>query len=75
MSGPIIGKWIMTFGAMLIAVGALFYFGILPGKLGHLPGDINLRREGYSVTIPLVTCIVISIILTIVLNLLFRMKR
>jgi len=75
MSGAIMGKWIMVFGAMMIAVGALFYFGLLPGKLGHLPGDINLRREGYNVSVPIVTCVVISIILTIVLNLLFRMKR
>jgi hypothetical protein len=75
MPGTLIGKWLMIFGAVVIFTGILFYYGILPGKLGHLPGDINMRREGYSVHIPIITFLVISIVLTIILNLLFRIKR
>jgi hypothetical protein len=75
MPGPIIGKWLMLFGCVVITLGALFYFGLLPGKLGQLPGDINIRREGYSVHIPIVTLLIISIVLTIILNLIFRIRR
>lgn len=75
MPGAVIGKWLMIFGVAAVVTGLLFYLGLLPGKLGQLPGDINVRREGYSVHIPIVTFLIISIILTIVLNLLFRIKR
>ena len=75
MPGPLIGKWMIVFGAVVIAIGTLFYFGLLPGKLGQLPGDINVRREGYGIHIPIITCIIVSIVLTIVINLLLRIKR
>jgi hypothetical protein len=75
MTSMIIGKWLIIFGAVMIVTGILFYMGLLPGKLGHLPGDINVRRDGYSVHFPIVTMIIISIVLTVVLNLLIRIKR
>ena len=41
--------------------------------LGHLPGDISFTRGNTSFSFPIVTCILISVILTIVLNLFFRL--
>ncbi|MCE5230451.1 DUF2905 domain-containing protein [bacterium] len=64
---------LMSFGAILLVAGALLYLAAkfnLP--LGRLPGDINLHGKGWSVSIPLMTCIILSILLTIILNLFFR---
>ncbi|MCC5875154.1 MAG: DUF2905 domain-containing protein [Candidatus Sumerlaeia bacterium] len=47
---------------------------LLAGKLGFrgFPGDIRVEREGMGIYFPVVTCIVISIILTVVINLFGR---
>jgi hypothetical protein len=43
--------------------------------LGRLPGDVRIRGEGWSFYFPVVTCIVISIVLTVLLNLVFWFSR
>jgi hypothetical protein len=75
MPGPIIGKWLIIFGVILAAVGALFYFGLLPGKLGQMPGDINVKRDGYSIHILIGTGIILSIIITLLLNIILRIRH
>ena len=75
MVGTEIGKFLLIFGAIIIAAGALFYFGLLPGKLGQLPGDINVKRNGFSVHFLIGTSIILSIVLTLILNLIFRMRQ
>lgn len=66
-------------GRVLIVVGLLIaasgLFLLLVGRvpfLGRLPGDIAIQRGNWSVYFPIVTCIVLSIALTIVLNLFAR---
>jgi len=66
------GKTLMLFGAIMMAVGALLYFGGKIPWLGRLPGDIHIERENFSFYFPIVTSILLSIILTIVLNLFGR---
>lgn len=63
-----IGRILITFGIILVVVGLLSY--VFP--LFRLPGDISFRREGFSFHFPIVTSIVISIVLTILINLFFR---
>lgn len=64
-------KIIIIFGIILILIGLIFYlFDKLP--LFKLPGDIVIKRRNYTIYIPFATMIVISIILTIILNLIFR---
>jgi hypothetical protein len=46
---------------------------MLFGRL-HLPGDIVIRRGNLTVYAPLATCLLLSVILTVVLNLLFRAR-
>jgi len=62
----------MIFGALLLAVGAFFYFGGRLFPLGQLPGDFHFGGENWSVHFPLATCAIISIVLSLLLNLFFR---
>ena len=67
-----IGKILVISGLALVAVGALLWSGFGRGWLGHLPGDIHFERGGFGLSFPIVTCILISVILTIILNLFRR---
>ena len=66
-------RWFIIAGIILIVVGAILHFapGIL-GWFGKLPGDINIRSENSRVFIPITSMIIISVVLTIVLNLFNR---
>ncbi len=66
-----IGKLIIGIGIVTVIVGLALMLGGKIG-LGRLPGDILIRRGNFTFYFPLVTGIIISIILTIILNLLFR---
>jgi len=62
-----LGKTLIYLGLLLVAVGLILSLaGKLPW-LGHLPGDISIERERWSFYFPLATCIVISVILSLVL--------
>jgi hypothetical protein len=69
------------FGLVLIAIGVIFiiagivlYFSLSVPLLGKLPGDIVIRRDGFTLYIPITTSIVLSAIATLVLYLVSRMK-
>lgn len=65
-----IGKWILVFGVVLVVLGAVILLAESLGlPLGRLPGDIRARGEGWSFSFPVATCIIVSIVLTVVLNL------
>jgi hypothetical protein len=69
---PAAGKLLVFVGAAIALVGALAW--LLPGTLrwmGRLPGDIR----GEHFTFPIVTCLVISAVATVILNLLARLLR
>jgi hypothetical protein len=62
-----LGRTLIYLGVVLIVMGLIFSFaGKLPW-LGHLPGDIYIRRERFTFYFPLATCLLISIIVTLVL--------
>lgn len=68
---PEIGRILLVVGLLIAAVGLLAVLGIrIP--LGELPGAIRIGGERGAIFIPLATMIVISIILTLVVNLLLR---
>ena len=67
-----ISRILVISGVALVAVGlALMYFGEIP-FIGRLPGDITIRGRNWSFYFPIVTCVIISLILTLVLSLFFR---
>jgi hypothetical protein len=66
-----IGKVILTFGLIMVLVGGGL---LLIGKLGlgKLPGDIFFQRGNTTFYFPLATSLIVSLVLTIILNLIFR---
>ena len=66
---PELGKLLVVVGLALAAVGVLLWFGVGKSWLGRLPGDIHYSRGYFSFYFPLVTCIIVSIILTLLLRL------
>lgn len=67
-----IGRTLMVLGLVLVAVGALVSLaGKLPW-LGSLPGDIRIERDGFYFYFPLTTCVVISVVVSLVLYFLRR---
>lgn len=65
------GRTLVVVGLVIAGVGALVW--LLGGLgLGRLPGDFSWRRGGTRVYVPIASSIVVSVVLTIVLNLLIR---
>lgn len=62
----------MLAGLALFAAGAFLYFGGRLDFLGHLPGDIHVSRGNTEFHFPIVTCALVSLIGTLLLNLFFR---
>lgn len=67
-----LGKFLILAGAILLAVGVFIFFGTKIPFLGRLPGDIHIIKKNFSFHFPIVTCIVASIILTIVFNIFMK---
>ena len=71
-----LGKWIVIAGFGLVTLGALLWLAGKAGlPLGRLPGDLRFERENFSVYFPVVTCIILSIILTLLLNIIPRLFK
>lgn len=66
-------KWFIVLGVILLLVGAALQFAPwLFSWFGRLPGDINIKRESVSVFIPITSMILVSLVLTLLLNFLNR---
>ena len=66
-----ISRFLVTLGVAILVVGLLWP---VLGKigLGRLPGDIVIRRDGFSFYFPIVTCLLISVVLSLILWLVNR---
>lgn len=71
-----LGRLLLIFGAVLVALGVLLYFGgRLPLRLGRLPGDIVHRGEHSTIYFPIVTCLILSIGLSLLFWLIGHFRR
>jgi hypothetical protein len=71
-----LGRLLLLAGAILLVLGALFYFGPkLPFRIGRLPGDIIHRGQHGTFYFPLVSCIVISVVASLVVWLINNFRR
>ena len=67
-----IGKLLMLVGVVLLVLGAVLTFiGRIPG-VGRLPGDIVIKRGNFTFFFPVTTCIILSIILSLLFALFSR---
>ena len=67
-----LGRLLILIGVILVVVGAAFLLAPKIPWLGKLPGDISYKRGNFTFYFPLGTCILISIILTLILYLFRR---
>ena len=66
------GKLLIIVGILFVAIGLLLTFAPNIPYLGRLPGDISIKRGNFHFYFPIVTCLLLSIIITILLNLFHR---
>ncbi len=70
-----IGKLLIYVGGGILVLGLLLVLlGKIPG-LGRLPGDILIRRDNVTFYFPLGTMLLLSVVLTVILNLISRLRR
>ena len=67
-----IGKFLVVIGAVIVFLGLVFWGGLAPKWLGRLPGDIRIERGNSAFYFPIVTCIIISIVLSLLLSIFRR---
>jgi magnesium-transporting ATPase (P-type) len=69
-----IGKYIIIIGIIIVVIGViLFFFGDKFHWFGRLPGDIRVEKENFRFYFPLTTMIIISIVLTVLINIIKRL--
>lgn len=69
-----LGKTLVVLGLVVAAIGLVLWSGVGRGWIGRLPGDIHYRRGNFQVYFPIVTCLALSVLLTL-LAWLFRGRR
>lgn len=70
-----LGKLLMLAGGSLLIIGLLLTLSGRFSWIGNLPGDLRWETDGFSVYVPFGTMIVISLLLTVVLNVIVRLLR
>jgi len=69
-----LGKLLILVGIALVILGIFLVSGKGTGWLGKLPGDVRLERPGFSFYFPVATCIVLSVVATLVMWILSRFR-
>jgi hypothetical protein len=64
-----LGRSLIVFGAVIVLIGVLLLFAGKIPFVGRLPGDVVVRRGTFTLYAPLMTGLVLSLLLTLVLNL------
>ncbi len=67
-----IGKLLVLFGTIAVILGLILWSGFAPKWLGRLPGDIRIERAHGGFYFPIVTCIIISIVLSLLFSIFRR---
>jgi len=71
-----LGRMLLIFGAVIVAAGAVLLLGArLPFRLGRLPGDIVYQGRHTTFYFPIVTCLLLSVGLTVLFWLLSLFRR
>jgi hypothetical protein len=66
------GRVLVVIGVITVIAGLLLWTGLAPRWLGRLPGDIRIERGNSAFYFPIVTCIIISVVLSLIFSLFRR---
>lgn len=75
MEPPDLGRLLIVLGIGLVVGGLVLIVGGKIPLLGQLPGDLSFQRDGVTVHLPLATMVLVSLVLTLLLNLAARLFR
>jgi len=64
-----LGRMLLLFGVIFIVLGLVFTFAGKIPWIGRLPGDIRIEKENFSFYFPIATCVILSILLTLLFSL------
>ena len=67
-----LGRMLVYIGVVTVLIGGFFILVAKVPWFGKLPGDFVWRREGLTIYVPLVTMILVSLVLTVLLNIIWR---
>ena len=67
-----LGRLLIYIGTILVILGGLLFLIAKVPWFGRLPGDLVWQREGWTIYFPITTMILVSIVLTIIMNIIFR---
>jgi hypothetical protein len=70
-----LGKFLVMMGAIIALLGLILWTGFAPKWLGRLPGDIRIERGHSAFYFPIVTCIIISIVLSLLFSIFSIFRR
>ena len=70
-----LAKYVIVAGVVLAGIGVLLLLVSKIPFFGHLPGDFLIKRDGFTFYFPLVTMLLLSVIMTIVVNVVIRIFR
>ncbi len=69
---PELGKFLVVIGVLFVLIGAALWSGFGGGWLGRLPGDIRIERGHAAFYFPIVTCLILSLLLSLLFALFRR---
>ena len=69
-----LGRGLATLGAVLVVLGLVLWWSPQLPLLGKLPGDLRIERDGFVLHLPLTSCLVVSAAVTLVAQLLARLR-
>jgi hypothetical protein len=67
-----LGRMLVYIGVVTVLIGGFFILVAKVPWFGKLPGDFIWRREGLTIYVPFVTMILVSLVLTVLLNIIWR---
>uniref|UniRef100_A0A7C4CEI2 DUF2905 domain-containing protein n=1 Tax=Fervidobacterium thailandense TaxID=1008305 RepID=A0A7C4CEI2_9BACT len=70
-----VGRLLIVFGVMMIIAGLMMYLIPRLSNIKWLPGDVVIRRKNFVFIFPITTMIIISVVLTVILNIISRLLK
>lgn len=68
------GRWLFVIGLIIAGIGAALMAGVPFSWFGRLPGDLLIRRDHVSISMPFTTCLVLSLLVSVILWLVGRFR-